>query len=597
MTLRVFWMKCGSKHGNFGDVLTPLLLDYLNVRFRWAPSEQAELVGIGSICHKVPMDFQGAIWSAGNICDSQCNSFPYARVLALRGELTSRNTKCDQSSPIQLGDGGLLADVMAPRVTRQNLLGVIPHYVDTKDRVIREFVSRNQGTCLIDICDHPREVIRRVAQCEFILSSSLHGLILADSLGIPNARIRSRRALSGGDFKFHDYYSVYGIEAPSPRDLKPTDSADELVKDLEDYQRPGINEIKNGLWDSLSNIVGAKGRAAWDSLTAPASLRAESVKKPLDHPSPNGRNSATSLRASAPTLLACNRQRKQFICDCVNALEELWERGLYHRDLRVENVSLVNGRPRFTGFEWALPSHAVIPDNPMMQGNHDLRSRDLAGLGQVFAAVSGPEDTLMQMVIEILTQSNPDHLLTSLQELRVLLEAALDEPDAPQAAAEDGGTIRQKVMRSLLVQMASVRNQCTALKQERRDLSRHLWLTQVEQSIAQLCSVIPADDAFVLVDEGTWYEFVIPKRRAIPFLEQAGEYAGMPVDGNAAVVELQRTADLGATHVVIPADRWWCLEHYSEMSRFLETFAQVAFESSHLRIYKFSHVKQTSDAK
>ena len=100
--------------------------------------------------------------------------------------------------------------------------------------------------------------------------------------------------------------------------------------------------------------------------------------------------------------------------------------------------------------------------------------------------------------------------------------------------------------------------------------------------------MIPAEDAFVLVDEDAWSDFVIPGRKAIPFPEQAGEYAGMPVDGHAAVAELQRTASLGATHVVIPADRWWCLEHYSEMSRFLETSATVAFESPQLRIYKFS---------
>ncbi|HAV11936.1 MAG TPA: hypothetical protein DCX06_00360 [Opitutae bacterium] len=37
---------------------------------------------------------------------------------------------------------------------------------------------------VIDVFDAPKDVIKQIAQCDFILSSSLHGLIVADSLKI-----------------------------------------------------------------------------------------------------------------------------------------------------------------------------------------------------------------------------------------------------------------------------------------------------------------------------------------------------------------------------------------------------------------------------
>ena len=48
--------------------------------------------------------------------------------------------------------------------------------------------------------------------CETIASSSLHGLIAADSFHIPNLWIKLSNRIIGNDFKYHDYYSSYGLE-------------------------------------------------------------------------------------------------------------------------------------------------------------------------------------------------------------------------------------------------------------------------------------------------------------------------------------------------------------------------------------------------
>ena len=49
----------------------------------------------------------------------------------------------------------------------------------------------------------------QLSKCKRVISSSLHDLILADSLVIPNIRIILSNKIYGGNFKFNDYYSSY----------------------------------------------------------------------------------------------------------------------------------------------------------------------------------------------------------------------------------------------------------------------------------------------------------------------------------------------------------------------------------------------------
>ena len=49
-------------------------------------------------------------------------------------------------------------------------------------------------------------------EVENVISSSLHGLIIADAYGIPNARVNISNKLIGGDFKFKDYCMSVGRE-------------------------------------------------------------------------------------------------------------------------------------------------------------------------------------------------------------------------------------------------------------------------------------------------------------------------------------------------------------------------------------------------
>jgi len=43
-------------------------------------------------------------------------------------------------------------------------------------------------------------------KCRKIVSSSLHGIIIAETFGIPTAWLRCSDKIVGGEFKYHDYY-------------------------------------------------------------------------------------------------------------------------------------------------------------------------------------------------------------------------------------------------------------------------------------------------------------------------------------------------------------------------------------------------------
>ena len=69
---------------------------------------------------------------------------------------------------------------------------------------------------LIDVFDSAESIVRQSLECELIASSSLHGLILADTLEIPNYWLRLNGEVVKDGFKFYDYFSsVQRIEEDS----------------------------------------------------------------------------------------------------------------------------------------------------------------------------------------------------------------------------------------------------------------------------------------------------------------------------------------------------------------------------------------------
>jgi pyruvyltransferase len=196
--VRAYWAR-GSGNGNFGDLLTAFLFRrLLGVELEWSEREDAELFAVGSIAEAIPSDFEGVVLGSGCMFD-QPVEFPKARVLALRGILTARLAGLH---PPLLADLGLLAaDILDRRPKRDIEVATLRTGGDPRP-AIGELLDPENGD--------PEAIIETAARSKRIVSSSLHGLVLADALGIVNMWDPYPPADAGAGFKFRDYASAYG---------------------------------------------------------------------------------------------------------------------------------------------------------------------------------------------------------------------------------------------------------------------------------------------------------------------------------------------------------------------------------------------------
>ena len=100
-------------------------------------------------------------------------------------------------------------------------IGFIPHYKEINDIRVQTLAEKNSDIHLIDLRQNPMQVLHEIAACETVISSSLHGLIMADSFRIPNRWGRLGRYTGGNTlFKYWDYYSNYNVKI-TPLILEP----------------------------------------------------------------------------------------------------------------------------------------------------------------------------------------------------------------------------------------------------------------------------------------------------------------------------------------------------------------------------------------
>jgi polysaccharide pyruvyl transferase len=195
---------------NYGDRLTPHLLSWFSgVETEWAPIEQADVVVIGSALEHIPAGWDGHVIGTGRILEDSELHTDKATVHAVRGPLSARGIKGD----FALGDAGLLACDLVDVGTRDIEVGVVPHWSDTDLWNWQWLQALNP--VLISPWDDPLTVVQMIGRCKKIVSSSLHGIIVADAFGIPRRTEPARRFTDdpreGSYFKFKDHDASVGV--------------------------------------------------------------------------------------------------------------------------------------------------------------------------------------------------------------------------------------------------------------------------------------------------------------------------------------------------------------------------------------------------
>lgn len=217
---------------NWGDIVSHPLVKTIsqseNIELTNNSGEPNKLIVVGSVLQHLRNG--DLVWGGGAIDQNHISGIP-KKVFAVRGPLTRnelmmRGIEC----PDVYGDPALLMPYITEykRKEPKYKYGLIPHYADENEVQIENL--KKQGVKIIDICAGLHEFIEDILDVEFILSSSLHGLIAADAWGIPNARVNIKGTLYGGHFKFIDYALSVNRKIDYGFNLKSDTQIEELGK-------------------------------------------------------------------------------------------------------------------------------------------------------------------------------------------------------------------------------------------------------------------------------------------------------------------------------------------------------------------------------
>lgn len=169
---------------------------------------------VGSILHQTNRN--SIIWGSGFLSETYRMREKPRKICAVRGPLT-REIILNQgiNCPEIYGDPALLYPVFyTPPEKKIYKLGLIPHYRE-QDLPLLTKLRNYPDVKIISITGGIEKVVDDVCSCEYIASSSLHGLIIADAYGIPSTWIKLSDNLIGKGFKFRDYFaSVRRKEIP-----------------------------------------------------------------------------------------------------------------------------------------------------------------------------------------------------------------------------------------------------------------------------------------------------------------------------------------------------------------------------------------------
>jgi hypothetical protein len=224
--IRLFWWNekkiQGKSRENYGDVLGRYLVEKIaakKVVFAW-PKKFSFFdffspiyVTIGSVLTHV--NEKCVVWGSGII--SREYPIKNAKFLAVRGPQT-RQFLLNQGYevPAVYGDPALLLPrYFNPMVEKKYRYGIIPHYDDWS--VVKDWYLDRNDILIIDMMTNDVEAKTiDFLTCEKIVSSSLHGIIVAHAYGIPAVWQKFSDKPFGDDIKYQDYFESVGLAYYKP---------------------------------------------------------------------------------------------------------------------------------------------------------------------------------------------------------------------------------------------------------------------------------------------------------------------------------------------------------------------------------------------
>lgn len=214
------------------------------------PIESKNLILVGSILQWA--DSNSIVCGAGFIRSEVKVQAKPKRVICVRGPLSAGKLRQEGiECPERYADPGVLAPALFPqKVVVRHAIGFVPHYWDMA-HPFTEYCREN-GVKILNVRDEPEVFFHQLAECEVVLSTSLHGLIFAHAYGKPALWMEISDKVIGGGFKFFDYYASLGVaEGRVNRQIIPPDHFPDLLR-LAEMATPGNQQnLVSNMQESL----------------------------------------------------------------------------------------------------------------------------------------------------------------------------------------------------------------------------------------------------------------------------------------------------------------------------------------------------------
>ncbi len=199
---------------NFGDELSVAIIQKITKKpiKRAQHSDRFKLLGVGSIIQFSKNE--DVIWGSGmNGKDLNWGNYPFEflDVRAVRGPLTQQFLmNLGIEVPSVYGDPALLLPFLFPEfevsLTPKYKYIVIPHISEIS-------LLPDQENVVLPTAPW-REIVEKILQSEFVISSSLHGIVVAEAFGVPARFLRLTN--NEPNFKYEDYYLGTGRSSFTP---------------------------------------------------------------------------------------------------------------------------------------------------------------------------------------------------------------------------------------------------------------------------------------------------------------------------------------------------------------------------------------------
>lgn len=247
----------GDGNGNFGDELSEIILKFLfkkyyisDVKISLNKLKKINLVFIGSLIGYANNNYKNInIFGSGiRTANDRIKKKTKMKIYSVRGPLTKQYLeKFNYNVNNIYGDPALLLpNFYNPNkiLLCKNKIGVVGHLTN-----FHEYNNIPDNYIMINPTWKWNKVVDYIYSCNIILSSSLHGLIIADAYNIPNIWL-DEFPLNEGHFKFKDYFLSQNRKYENINNIND-------YKNIEPYKKGNIidlNKIESAFINMCSNL-------------------------------------------------------------------------------------------------------------------------------------------------------------------------------------------------------------------------------------------------------------------------------------------------------------------------------------------------------